>query len=575
MDVHVRQGGGQQLGHLESLVELRAATDLPHERFRNLVVGAVVQRILFQHLGFGGPVLHHLRRQLHEIALDVGQPAVLHLAEQAVQRMAEFMEEGLRLVEIEQRRRRTGRTGVVGHHPYDGRHALAVLVILFGKVPAPRSAALALAHVVVEVEHAQMALVLVEHFVDQAVGIVERCDDRPEGDTVEPVGQKEDAALHVFEREIGAQRLVVERVVAAAHLLGIVPPVPRLEGRIGVVGAQHLFHSRQLLLRPIERRRPYLVQQRIDRSGRRGHLVGSHVVGEGIVPQQVRLLGAQTDVVVHQRLVVVFVAMVAAVEVGGVELLAQFAVLGIAQEGQHTGFVEREKIGFVAESRSLRLLPRRFAHGVGQPLQAVGRQLQPERIVLVEQVVAVLHRQPRQIAVDLFEPALARLVQQGARPDEPAVELLRQPPLLGRERQRLAPVVDSLDPPEQPFVHADLVGMGRQQRHRLLLDGLHFGRRVRSGQHLEDQRRALQHPPRGIVGRDRILEGRFVRRVDDRVDLGVMERHPPLEGRQEMFGPYPVERRYAVGRRPLLEKGVGRFDLLFLTGGKRHNNKIN
>ena len=117
--------------------------------------------------------------------------------------------------------------------------------------------------------------------------------------------------------------------------------------------------------------------------------------------------------------------------------------------------------------------------------------------------------------------------------------------------------------------------MGRQQRHRLLLDGLHFGRRVRSGQHLEDQRRALQHPPRGIVGRDRILEGRFVRRVDDRVDLGVMERHPPLEGRQEMFGPYPVERRYAVGRRPLLEKGVGRFDLLFLTGGKRHNNKIN
>lgn len=107
MDVHVRQGGGQQLGHLESLVELRAATDLPHERFRNLVVGAVVQRILFQHLGFGGPVLHHLRRQLHEIALDVGQPAVLHLAEQAVQRMAEFMEEGLRLVEIEQRRRRT------------------------------------------------------------------------------------------------------------------------------------------------------------------------------------------------------------------------------------------------------------------------------------------------------------------------------------------------------------------------------------------------------------------------------------------------------------------------------------
>ena len=207
--------------------------------------------------------------------------------------------------------------------------------------------------------------------------------------------------------------------------------------------------------------------------------------------------------------------------------------------------------------------------------RAVGRQLQPERIVLVEQVVAVLHRQPRQVAVDLFEPALARLVQQGARPDEPAVELLRQPPLLGRERQRLAPVVDSLDPPEQPFVHADLVGMGRQQRHRLLLDGLHFGRRVRSGQHLEDQRRALQHPPRGIVGRDRILEGRFVRRVDDRVDLGVMERHPPLEGRQEMFGPYPVERRYAVGRRPLLEKGVGRFDLLFLTGGKRHNNKIN
>ena len=95
---------------------------------------------------------------------------------------------------------------------------------------------------VIEIEHAQMRLVDVEHLVSDRLGVVQRHDDRAERDAVEPVGEEEDASLHVLQREIGPQHLLVEGIFLLADLLGVIPPVPRFEGGTGDVLLLSLIH---------------------------------------------------------------------------------------------------------------------------------------------------------------------------------------------------------------------------------------------------------------------------------------------------------------------------------------------
>ena len=98
---------------------------------------------------------------------------------------------------------------------------------------------------------------------------------------------------------------------------------------VGVVLFEKLLHLGQLALGALQRRRPYLVQQFVDGVGRPGHLVVHHVVGIRRIAQQMSLFRAQADEVVYQLLVVILVAVVAAVEIRLVNLLAQFAFLGV------------------------------------------------------------------------------------------------------------------------------------------------------------------------------------------------------------------------------------------------------
>ena len=385
--------------------------------------------------------------------------------------------------------------------------------------------------------------------------MIDRHGDRPERDAVQPVGQEECAAAHVLQREIGAQHLLVERILLFAHLLGVVPPVPRLERRTGLVALQQFVHLRQLGLGAVERRRPDLVEQRIDRLGRPGHLVGHHVVGIGVVAQHAGLLRTQPDEIVDQLLVVVRIAVVAAVQIGLVDPFAQVAPRRVGQERNQAGLVQRED-PFVLAAHRFGLLLGGIADSGGQPLQIAARQLQHESVVLGQDVVAVLHADAGQLFVDLLQALFLRIVEQGARPHERVVGLLQQPALLGIEPERRTPVVDLLDFGEETLVEQDAVGVGRQQGGRLRFDGLHPLVGLRGAEHPEDQFGPGQHPPRSVVSQNHVLErGRIVVRHDG-VDLGRMERHAALEGRHEMLRSDPVERRHPVRSVPFGEKGI-------------------
>ena len=72
MQVHVEDGGGQQLGSHETLVERFLVQYLFNQAVGNDLAGLVMLGIHFQHFGFGSPMLVDLRGEFHEVAYDIG-----------------------------------------------------------------------------------------------------------------------------------------------------------------------------------------------------------------------------------------------------------------------------------------------------------------------------------------------------------------------------------------------------------------------------------------------------------------------------------------------------------------------
>ena len=111
-----------------------------------------------------------------------------------------------------------------------------------------------------------------------------------------------------------------------------------------IVMGHTLIHLGQLALGAFERRGPDLLQQAVHGVGRSGHLVVHDVGGIRGIAQQVGLLRAQADEIVDQLFVVILVAVVAAVEVGLVDLLAQFAFRRVGQKRDQAGLVQRKDV---------------------------------------------------------------------------------------------------------------------------------------------------------------------------------------------------------------------------------------
>ena len=417
-----------------------------------------------------------------------------------------------------------------------------------------------------------MRLVGIEHLVGHGLGMVQRHDYRTERNAVEAVGEEEDPHLDIFEQEVGTQHLLVEGVFLLAELLGVIPPVPRGEFTLGDILAEELLHLGEFALGAFEGRFPHLVEQCIDGVGGTGHLVVDHIRGIRRVAQQVCLLRAQTDEVVDQLFVVVFVAVVAAVQIGLVKLLAAVTAGGVGQEGNQARLLQREGIPILLAQFGGRLAGQ-ITHVCGQAVQLIRRKHHHEVVVLRTDVVAEVHGGQRQRLVDLLQTGLPFGIEQRPGTHEAAVGLLHQPQLLGIEIHRRAAVVDRLDTFEELPVEPDTVGMSRQQRRRLHLELLQFGGVLRGAEHLEDQLHLGEHLPGVVVGENRVFERGFVVVRGDGVDFGVMERHAALQGGQEVFGGDPVEGGHAVGGLPLGEEGILAHLLLGFATNECHGQK--
>ena len=353
MQIQIRERGGNQLRSHETLVEEFAAAHLLDQISRDHLTRTIVHGVVLEQFGLEGPILHHLRGKLDKITLHLRKTAIFHIVEEEVERMAKLMEERLGLIEGQQGRRRSCRAGKVADNGYDRSNALTIAVTLLDIVATPSTLPLAGTRMEVEIEHAEVRIIGIQHLIGRDLGVIDRHRNRTEGDAIEAISQEEDTAAHILQREIGAQHLLVNGIVAFAHLLGIIPPIPRSKALLRVVLGKQLAHLLQLLGGTLKRGGPDLVEQIIDRFGRAGHLIRDHIVGIGVKAQQMGLFGTQTDEVVDQLFVVVFIALVATVQIGRIELFTQIAPRSVGQEGDQARLVERKDIALHAHLLAL------------------------------------------------------------------------------------------------------------------------------------------------------------------------------------------------------------------------------
>ena len=473
--------------------------------------------------------------------------------------MSELVEQRFGFVQAEQSRSVASGRREVGYDRHDRRDALSV-----GRVPlgpecvAPCSGLLALARVQVEVEDAQMRVVLVENLVCQALLMIDRDRHGAESQSPEPVAEHENALLDIVERQVRLEGLFVEIVFRLAKPFGVVPPVPRGERAVAGFGRLDRLHFGELLAGQFQRRFPESVEHLVYSLGRRGQRTVELERCVRRIAEQGGLLGAQPDDPLDDPRVVVVAAVGSPVQIAPVEPLAQVAVFGVGQERNQAGFAEREDV-FPLHTPGLGLGRRRIDHVVGQAgrlLEAVEHER--EVLVLCQQVIAEADAECRQFRVDLAQPFLAAGRKTGSGAHEVFVREFRQTFLLGRERQRVELLVDSLHPFEKLFVQVYVVPMGRYRRRYFQIGLLHRLVVVGCGDQREGRVDPVERFPAPVERGDRIFEIRGRRVRCDRVDFLLVTDNGLLDGRLVMAYFDLVERRNLVGRVP---RGEQRIDL--------------
>ena len=250
VELHVEDGGGDEFGGHEALVEQSAVLDLRDEAVGHRLAGLVVLGVHADDFRLGHPVFHDLRRHLHVVVRHVAAGArVEAVTEESVQRVAKLVPHSLGLVPSEQGRGAARSRGEVHHERDDGIDLLAVdVVTALAEARAPGTAALRLARVVVHVKDAEEVAVGFFHFVgfhariiDGQVGVLRK------GDTIQLIGSHKHAVAHVVDGEVRLDLVFVEGVFGLAEFFGVVPPVPAFELDVGTFGIGDGLHLGQLL----------------------------------------------------------------------------------------------------------------------------------------------------------------------------------------------------------------------------------------------------------------------------------------------------------------------------------------
>ena len=337
MDIEIRQCRSQQLGSIEALVECCALVNLLNHLLWHNLARLIVDGVLLKHLLRECPVLHKLRWKLHEVALNTCQTTILHISKEVVQCVTKLVEKGLHLVNREQCRTTTYGWGEVTYDANHRAYTLAILIRLIDIGATPRTALLAGTRMEIEVESTEWLVVAINNLIHLTLWVIYRSLQWAECDTEQTVGKEEDTTLGILQREVCTHLLLLKLIIGYTHLLGVVPPVPRLKLCIlAVVLLKEWLHTLHLALCLLQSRSPHTLQKLIHSLWLSCHLVGCDIVGVRVITQQLRLLVTQAYHLGNHRVIIVLIAVVTTHKVSLVDLLTQVTILGVGQEWQHT-----------------------------------------------------------------------------------------------------------------------------------------------------------------------------------------------------------------------------------------------
>ena len=227
---HVEQAETQLAEAGISHIEVGSVHDALNHFFRNVLSRLVMLGKCIQKILFNGKVFHDLRRKFHKIPIYIGSAHALvgSIGKHTVQRMTEFMQEGVHFGEGEQCRfvfRRLGKVHGYGHM----RTAVAILVLpLFLVTGHPGTRTLAGTRMEIGIEYCQETAVLVVYFIRLHIRMIDR-NVRVflKGDAIQTGSQSEYPLNHVLQFEVRTQFLFVQVEFLFFQFFGIVGPVPR------------------------------------------------------------------------------------------------------------------------------------------------------------------------------------------------------------------------------------------------------------------------------------------------------------------------------------------------------------
>ena len=379
------------------------------------------------------------------------------------------------------------------------------------------------------------------------------------GDAVETGSQPEDAADDVLQLEVGAQHLGIEIIALHLELVGVVGDVPGLQLEVvALVAARHLLYLFHLVDGSGLVSLDEVIEQTIDIGGIGRHALHQHIVGIGIISQQLCHLAAQIDQPFAYLQIVLLVVVGTYGHVGHIHLTTQVAPVGIGHEGRIAGEVEREHPTLLVLLGSS--LGGSLTLCVGQSAQLcfVG-DVQLICLVLLQQVLRELQREHAGFFGQPAQLLLVLVTEQGTAAHKSVVRGLQQHTLLGRELTMV--LIDILDALKETTVERHVVGVLGEYGIELLGQGVH----LITGLGTEHAREHARHAVEQIIimlalaqvhSGESILKGGFLGVVDELVDSLIVTAYTLHERLFIVFGLYSIKRNSVVRGVIRQEKGI-------------------
>ena len=230
MQIHIHIGGGNIFYRRKSLSVFGAFFNLFEKFHWNQFTRLIMTSVNIENFRFKGPMFVQLGRQFHKVAFCAADSLIVDVAHKAVERMAEFMEHGIDIIDALQSGFIPGGGGHVADVEDDGENSFLAVVALRTEAGAPGSGSFAGTGIVIAVEEGQHFAVLVDYFP----GLSRLFIDREligaffESQSIEFIGNEEESFDDVIDFQVGGDFIFIDRVSGLFGLVLIIHEVARI-----------------------------------------------------------------------------------------------------------------------------------------------------------------------------------------------------------------------------------------------------------------------------------------------------------------------------------------------------------